>query len=393
MKRFLLMFTIILASIIVFGQNPPVLNYQGIARNEKGQPYSNTEIRIKIQIRQGTQTGLIAYSETRTVTTNAQGLFSILINGEGAETVDGTFDDIIWWQYAYYLETLIDIAKNNTYVSIGTTRLVSVPYSLTTKDLQLPFSKTATLVSPLLNLQNNGLGPAIRTSSSLNNGIEATTTNTTGRAALYGNASNAGGVGVQANSVAGGIALKVQGPVNIGGAGMSPGAGKVLTSDANGNATWQYHTAGSAFRASGLKGNVYQKVEKGSFTKVLFYEVDRYDIGNEYDASFSMFFPKETGIYHLNTQIKWLQSIQFCRLRLMLLRNGVSSELGTDWSGTNGTDALYESRTGKLSLDIVLQKNDAVWVEALFIGSPEGHAFISQGGADTWFSGHLIQKL
>jgi hypothetical protein len=47
----------------------------------------------------------------------------------------------------------------------------------------------------------------------------------------------------------------------------------------------------------------------------------------------------------------------------------------------------------KLSLDIRLQKNDAVWVEVLQ-NNPGNYSIpISKDGFKTWFSGHLVMRL
>jgi len=59
----------------------------------------NTQIGLEINIRQGTPTGTIVYTETQTPTTNTNGLISIEIGG-------GTgFNTINWANGPYFIET------------------------------------------------------------------------------------------------------------------------------------------------------------------------------------------------------------------------------------------------------------------------------------------------
>ncbi|HVK46299.1 MAG TPA: hypothetical protein VM488_00615 [Pseudobacter sp.] len=390
MKRISILMIMLFCSIISLAQHSTV-NYQGIARNEKGLPYANTTIGVRITIREAELNGDIVYTETRTVLTNAQGLFSFQINGTGATSKTGNLS-VLNWGIEKSMETEIDPKGGTDFKSIGITMIAGVPVAQMAMRIATPMNITKVESQPLISLKNLGVGPGLMVEAGASSGIYAASSTSAPGIQVHG--AKAGGAGILASSIPGAYALKVNGDINITSPTNLHGKGRVLTSDQYGNATWQEPaSSASAFRASGLKGNAYQKFVPGDgFNKVMFYEVDRIDLGDEYDAPNSIFFPKTSGIYHLNAQVQWHEAINFCRMRIMLLRNGVVSELATDVSGTTGTDAKLETRTSRASLDISLYQNDAVWVEALYSGSYEGYAHIRPQGMDTWFSGHLIHK-
>lgn len=392
MKRISILTIMLLASIISNAQQNAI-NYQGIARNEKGVPYANTTIGVRINIREGAASGAVLYSETRNTITNAQGLFSFGINGLGTITKAGDFANINW-NTSNWLETEIDPTGGTNYKSIGSTWLNSVPLAIMAQRLSLPMSASWNSSSPLIDLTNTGLGGALRVQSNTADVLYSTATGT--NAAFRANAIKSGSTGIITQAVTGANALVVNGNLVISSAINIPGAGKVLTSDASGNATWQTPaSSASAFRASGLKGNVnYNQSANSGYRKVYFYEQDRYDLNDEYDAPNAMFFPKANGIYHINTQVDCISEVKFTGLSVKLLRNGVTSEIATTYSGGVEEDDPYESRTMRVAMDIALYKNDAIWVEVFYTGPRQGNiATINTAGQNTWFSGHMIHKL
>jgi hypothetical protein len=83
---------------------------------------------MKISVLQGSPTGTVAYSETQSPTTNANGLVSLQI-GAGA-VVSGTFTAINWANGPYFIKTETDPTGGNAYTIVGTSELTSVPYAL-----------------------------------------------------------------------------------------------------------------------------------------------------------------------------------------------------------------------------------------------------------------------
>ncbi|HTL82888.1 MAG TPA: hypothetical protein VL651_14340, partial [Bacteroidia bacterium] len=121
----LLLFVISCAS---FAQAPQAVNYQGIARDGLGNALQNQLLGLELSIHQGTATGTIVYQETFSPTTNQFGLYSVQM-GMGTP-VSGTFSSINWANGPYFLEVAMDITGGNSYVSAGTSQLISVPYAL-----------------------------------------------------------------------------------------------------------------------------------------------------------------------------------------------------------------------------------------------------------------------
>ncbi len=106
---------------------PGKINYQGAAVDSAGKPMKNQTIALKLSVLDSSSTGAAAYVETHSTPTNGSGLFSLQIGGGTA--VSGTFDSIPWANGRNkYLKT--EVQQNGTWVSLGTSQLVSVPYAL-----------------------------------------------------------------------------------------------------------------------------------------------------------------------------------------------------------------------------------------------------------------------
>ncbi|WP_293871906.1 hypothetical protein [Flavobacterium sp.] len=90
--------------------------------------------------------GTVLYSETQLKTTNAQGLFNLAI---GQRTlVSGAFNTINWGTNSKFLKVEMDATGGTTYATVGTTQLLSVPYSLATDSLVTCPREGITLGSP-----------------------------------------------------------------------------------------------------------------------------------------------------------------------------------------------------------------------------------------------------
>lgn len=114
----------------LFAQAPQFINYQGVARNASGVPFSNQTISVRLTIRDGSSAGAALYSETRSVLTNQFGIFTIVINSAGATAVSGNFTTINWGAAARFLQVEIDPAGGSSFTNLGASQLLSVPYAL-----------------------------------------------------------------------------------------------------------------------------------------------------------------------------------------------------------------------------------------------------------------------
>ncbi|MBO9657443.1 MAG: hypothetical protein J7527_01325 [Chitinophagaceae bacterium] len=130
MKKLLAIFGLILSAQLLLAQAPGLFNYQGVARNSVGNVIQNKTIALRLNIRNNTATGPVVYSETREVTTNPFGLFTVLVGSPGARASTGTIQGVNWGNGAKFIQVEIDPEGGTTYINIGTTQLASVPFAL-----------------------------------------------------------------------------------------------------------------------------------------------------------------------------------------------------------------------------------------------------------------------
>jgi len=128
MKKLFTILAAVLLTASVFAQTPEKMSYQAVIRNSSDVLVTSTQIGMEINIRQGSPTGTIVYTETQTPTTNANGLVSIEIGGGAG------FSTINWGSDTYYIETKTAVVPPlTTYTITGTSQFLSVPYALYAK--------------------------------------------------------------------------------------------------------------------------------------------------------------------------------------------------------------------------------------------------------------------
>jgi len=128
MKKFILTALLIILVVSIYAQPPQAFKYQAVVRGNTGEILQNQEVGIRISIHDITAGGTIVYQETFTDTTNQFGLVNLEI-GTGTPTI-GTFTGIDWGSDSKFIETEIDPTGSTSYVSIGTSELLAVPYAL-----------------------------------------------------------------------------------------------------------------------------------------------------------------------------------------------------------------------------------------------------------------------
>lgn len=180
-----------------FAQAPQGINYQAVARDASGKPIASQTIAVGFNIRCGAPSGNnISYTETPNLSTNPFGLFTWVI---GSSSAHPGFDTIAWGKHKYFLEVTVNGS------SMGSTQFVAVPYAFHahTADsiINLPVSLSSWTKS------GGNIFPTVSTDN----------------------------VGIGTNSP--GVKLEVAGHVKI--TDGTEGLNKILTSDANGNASWQ----------------------------------------------------------------------------------------------------------------------------------------------------------
>ena len=126
MKKSIL-FLVLLQSLLIFAQAPQKMTYQSVVRNSANVLLANQTVGVRISILEGTPAAAV-YSETHTVTTNANGLFTL--EAGGGTPAEGVFADIAWGNGSHYIKSEIDPVGGTNYTLSATKELLSVPYAL-----------------------------------------------------------------------------------------------------------------------------------------------------------------------------------------------------------------------------------------------------------------------
>jgi hypothetical protein len=109
-------------------QTPQAFRYQAVVRNSSGNLILNQVVGFRISILQGGPSGTLVYQELHTPTTNNYGLVNLEI-GRGT-VLSGTFSSIDWAAGNIFMKVELDPAGGSAYIEMGTSELLSVPFSL-----------------------------------------------------------------------------------------------------------------------------------------------------------------------------------------------------------------------------------------------------------------------
>jgi hypothetical protein len=112
----------------VYGQVPQGINFQAMARQADGRPIANKQVSVRISIANESATGNKEYVEQHFPTTNALGLFDLVI-GKG-NLVSGSFAAITWANGHKWIQVELDPNGANNFILMGAQQMMSVPYSI-----------------------------------------------------------------------------------------------------------------------------------------------------------------------------------------------------------------------------------------------------------------------
>ncbi len=126
MSKFIL---ILFLSIFVNSAFSQGINFQGVARSANGTIIASSNVGLRLSIISKNADATPEYVETKTVVTNAQGIFSIVVGDATNTAVVGSFKNIVWSDNPKFLKVEMDPAGGTNYLNMGTTQLQYVPYS------------------------------------------------------------------------------------------------------------------------------------------------------------------------------------------------------------------------------------------------------------------------
>lgn len=131
MKKINSLILLIFLTVSLYAQTPEAFKYQVVVRDGAGDLITNTLVDFQMSIHDGSPTGVVVYREThQDIQTGDFGICSLNI-GEGIANY-GNFSTINWGNGEKYLEVEFSLAPvdgTRDFVSMGTTRFLSVPYA------------------------------------------------------------------------------------------------------------------------------------------------------------------------------------------------------------------------------------------------------------------------
>ncbi len=243
-------------------------------------------------------------------------------------------------------------------------------------EFSIPYTTTASSnAGGLFNLTNSG------TSWVMNTAISNIFNNTN---TIISYTAGTGSAGYFYTSNVSGHAFKTYGALNFDNIGHA--AGKILTSDASGNATWNYQ---SQVAFSVTSDHSYY-VGQNTYIKIN-YTAQDYDLGGNISLSTDTFVAPYNGIYHFDAAIKaepgGILDWGGIYYGLSLWKNGV--KLAETFSDIEVTVSVTFSKDVKLNAQDEIQMkiywHDGYGLNAEYIPIYEDHTY-------NYFNGHLVTR-
>ncbi len=116
------------ANCTVQAQAPQGFNFQGIALDSTGYVVASKSVSLRFSITTDSLGSAVSYQESVSAQTDKYGQFTTVI-GSGNPSI-GDFKSIPWATGNLFIKTEIDIEGAGTYITVGLSKLLSVPYAL-----------------------------------------------------------------------------------------------------------------------------------------------------------------------------------------------------------------------------------------------------------------------
>lgn len=184
-----------------------------------------------------------------------------------------------------------------------------------------------------------------------------------------------GNIGI--NSDAPTANLDVNGIVRI--RGGSPGSGKVLTSDANGTASWQDQSSSIVAFSAVINGSegVQSFPQNAKQTIRL---AEEFDDGSNYNPATGLFTVPRAGVYHFDANIRSTSGNPATRM-LHLIKNGVVIR----------TTEFFTGSSQMLNTTLKLAAGDTVAIQYEHSNSAAGNETLIANGIYCYFSGFQVR--
>ena len=158
MKKILSFLILAFVGLSLVIAQPQKMTYQTVVRDANNELVVNQQVGVRVSILQDHINGGAAYIETHTATTNANGLFSIMVGAGTPMLLGNTLSDVDWPNHDYFLRVEIDPAGGINYSITGTQQLISVPYAFYAAGAKSVDTANYAITSDFNNLLNRPTG-------------------------------------------------------------------------------------------------------------------------------------------------------------------------------------------------------------------------------------------
>ncbi|MBI5540121.1 MAG: hypothetical protein HY951_08685 [Bacteroidia bacterium] len=128
MRKLFFLSIFVMLSMCINAQTPQGFQYQAVIRDASGTAMVNQSVNFQISIISGSVSGTPVYIETHIGSTNAYGI--VVLNIGSGTPVTGTLSAINWESASHFIKVEADPTGGTSYLDMGTTQLLSVPYAL-----------------------------------------------------------------------------------------------------------------------------------------------------------------------------------------------------------------------------------------------------------------------
>ncbi|UCH14604.1 MAG: hypothetical protein JSV22_01250 [Bacteroidales bacterium] len=369
MKKIILLSIAFLFALSVIAQSPHMFNYQAVVRSPTGDLLTNQNVSFEIVILQSSPLGAPVYTETHNATTNEYGLVTLKI-GEGVTSDD--LSTIDWGADKYFIQVSLDEEGGTNYQLMGTTQLLSVPYSLYSETSGNISDNSVTSAKILDNeVQADDVSFYYALSSSKGGPASSIADNTVTSAKIQNGE-------VMADDLADGAAIAE--------ILDDDGSGSGLDADMlDGHSSTVYYTPNVAFYAY---NSATDAISTSTYTKIEFNE-EKFDLSDNYNTTNDEFTAPYNGVYHFSVSIM-VDNISVGDYAFVYLYINGSNYSALVYQGII-EDNFYQTYSG--SVTVYLNQDDVADIR-ISTGTDASYSIYGVGtGYYTHFSGHLVSRV